>query len=186
VTHLGVLDVLPTVDNWVALTGPAGVFAFHLYLLAQPTTLPERLIAADPDTFFGHFLDIWTVESAAIGPDLREHYLAAARRSSAIHAICDDYRAGAFIDNEDDARDQQAGRRLAMPVLAAWQDPGDTPLPFRPAGDLVVVGGRPAHGRPEVRTLPPRGAARRGRRGGNQVVVRLGQWTVSVVVSKDR
>jgi pimeloyl-ACP methyl ester carboxylesterase len=28
--------------------------------------------------------------------------------------------------------DQHAGRRLVMPTLAMWQDPGDTPLPFDP------------------------------------------------------
>src|SRR5437868_9506444 len=39
-----VMDVLPTVDTWASLAGPAGIFAFHLYLLAQPTALPERLI----------------------------------------------------------------------------------------------------------------------------------------------
>jgi haloacetate dehalogenase len=51
ITHLGVLDILPTVDNWAALRGPAGLFAFHLYLLAQPSDLPERLICAAPDVF---------------------------------------------------------------------------------------------------------------------------------------
>jgi pimeloyl-ACP methyl ester carboxylesterase len=43
-----------------------------IYLLAQPRSLPERLIAADPDTFFGHFLDTWAAESAAISPDVRD------------------------------------------------------------------------------------------------------------------
>jgi len=132
VTHLGVLDILPTVDNWAALQGPAGVFAFHLYLLAQPDDLPERMIAADPDTFFGHFLDTWTKQAGAIAPDVRDQYLAAARRPEAIHAACDDYRASAFLDVEPDRRDQQRGRQLAMPVLAAWQDPGDIVLPFDP------------------------------------------------------
>ncbi len=46
--------------------------------------------------------------------------------------MCDDYRASAFIDGDRDERDRQEGRRLATPVLAAWQDPGDTPLPFDP------------------------------------------------------
>ncbi|MFZ1285691.1 MAG: alpha/beta hydrolase [Candidatus Phosphoribacter sp.] len=132
VTHLGVLDVLPTVDNWAALCGPAGVFAFHLYLLAQPSDLPERLIGADPDTFFGHFLDTWTKEPDAIPADIRAAYLAVTRRPEVIHAICDDYRASAFIDASQDENDQQTGRTLAMPVLAAWQDPGDTPLPLDP------------------------------------------------------
>lgn len=130
VTHLGVLDVVPTVDNWAALTGAGGVFAFHLYLLAQPSDLPERMIAADPDTFFGHFLDTWTVEP--LPPEVRAAYLAAARAPSAVHAICQDYRASAFVDASHDADDRAAGRRLVMPVLAMWQDAGEVVLPFDP------------------------------------------------------
>jgi haloacetate dehalogenase len=132
VTHLGVLDVVPTVDNWASLHGTAGVFAFHLYLLAQPSDLPERLVAADPDTFLGHFLDSWYKVPDAIPPSVRDHYLAALRSPDAIHAICDDYRASAFIDTHHDQADQQARRQLTMPVLAAWQDPGDIVLPFDP------------------------------------------------------
>jgi haloacetate dehalogenase len=47
--------------------------------------------------------------------------------------VCEDYRAGAFVDPGHDAADRAAGRRLAMPVLAVWEDPGDLELPFDPA-----------------------------------------------------
>lgn len=53
------LDVIPTSDNWAALSGIGGIFAFHLVLPAQPGDLPERMIGADPDLFFGHVLDTW-------------------------------------------------------------------------------------------------------------------------------
>lgn len=95
VTHLGELDILPTIDNWAALNGTAGVFAFHLFFLAQPNDLPERLIGADSDMFFGHFLDTWTKAPGANPADVREHYLSVLRHTDAIHAICDDYRASA-------------------------------------------------------------------------------------------
>ncbi len=132
ITHLGALDIVSTVDNWDALTGIGGVFAFHLYLLAQPDDLPERMITADPDTFFGHFLDTWTKQPNAIDANTRATYLDACRRPKTIHAICQDYRASAFIDAEHDATDRAAGHRLPMPVLAMWQDPGETALPFNP------------------------------------------------------
>jgi pimeloyl-ACP methyl ester carboxylesterase len=131
VDRLGVLSVIPTLDNWAALTGTAGVFAFHLYLLAQPSDLPERLIGAAPDTFFGHFLDTWP--AAPLPARIRAAYLAAAGRPEAIQAVCEDYRASAFIDGEHDRADREAGRLLAMPVLAMWEDPGDVELPFDPA-----------------------------------------------------
>ncbi|MEU1664760.1 alpha/beta hydrolase [Streptomyces sparsogenes] len=132
ITHLAVLDVIPTVDNWAALHGAGGVFAFHLYLLAQPSDLPERMITADPDTFFGHFLDTWTVRADAIPDDVRSAYLTAARTPRTVHAICQDYRASAFVDAEHDRTDRDAGRRLTMPVLAMWQEPGAIVLPFDP------------------------------------------------------
>ena len=47
-------------------------------------------------------------------------------------AIRQGYRASAFVDVAHDEQDEQAGRRLAMAVLAIWQDPGDIPLPFDP------------------------------------------------------
>ncbi|OZM75028.1 alpha/beta hydrolase [Amycolatopsis antarctica] len=132
VAHLGVLDILPNTDNWAALHGVGGVFAFHLYLLAQPSDLPERMIAADPDTFVGHFLDTWVTEKGAIPADSRAAYLAAARRGEVVHAMCQDYRAGAFVDPGHDDADREAGRLLTMPVLAMWQDPGELVLPFDP------------------------------------------------------
>jgi haloacetate dehalogenase len=132
IDRLAVMDVLPAGDMWRALAGVGGVFAFHLYLLAQPGELPERMLAADPDLFFGHFLDTWTMDESAIPPAIRESYLEACRRPAAIHAICEDYRASAFVDPGHDEADRREGRRLTQPVLAMWQDPGARPLPFDP------------------------------------------------------
>ena len=54
------------------------------------------------------------------------------RGSGAIRAVCDDHRASAFVDPHHDAADRAAGAQLTMPVLAAWEDPEDIPLPFDP------------------------------------------------------
>lgn len=132
VSHLGVLDVIPPAQMFNALTGTAGVFAFHLYLLAYPPPLPEQLIGAAPEVFFGHFLDAWTKEPSAIPAEVRAAYLAAACTPEAIQAICADYRASAFADSARDEQDRSAGRRLQMPVAAYWQDPGEVELPFDP------------------------------------------------------
>ncbi|WP_232665983.1 alpha/beta fold hydrolase [Pseudonocardia sp. TRM90224] len=132
VTHVGMIDVIPAQDMWASLTGVAGAFAFHLYLLAQPSDLPERMIGADPDLFFGHFIDGWAPEPTTIPPDVRAAYLDAARAPAAIHAICQDYRAGAFVDPQHDTDDRKAGRTIDVPALAIWQDPGDMQLPFDP------------------------------------------------------
>ena len=130
VSHLAVLDVLPTLDMWSVLRGASATVAFHLYLMAQPPGLPEQLIGASADAFFGYFLDAWANDPAAIPGDIRAEYLRACR--AAVPSIVADYRASAGIDIEHDQADRAAGRRLRMPVTVVQQDWG-TALGYDPA-----------------------------------------------------
>ncbi|RKS79219.1 pimeloyl-ACP methyl ester carboxylesterase [Actinomadura pelletieri DSM 43383] len=122
ITHLACLDVLPTLDMWDAMHGVTAAVGFHLYLMAQPPGLPERLIGAAPDAFFGHFLDLWANDPSAIPPDVRAAYLDACR--DAVPSIVADYRASAGIDIDHDRADRDAGNRLTMPVSVLQQDWG--------------------------------------------------------------
>ncbi|GIF16676.1 alpha/beta fold hydrolase [Actinoplanes teichomyceticus] len=122
VTHLACLDVLPTLDMWEVMHGASAKVGFHLYLMAQPAGLPERMIAACADEFFGHFLDLWAGDPATIPAPVRDAYLRASR--NAVPSIVADYRASAGIDVEHDRADRAAGRTLAMPVTVLQQDWG--------------------------------------------------------------
>lgn len=122
VTHLASLDVLPTLDMWQVMRGTTAAVGFHLYLMAQPPGLPERMIAADADAFFGHFLDLWALDPEAIPAPVRAAYLTACRE--AVPSIVADYRASAGIDVEHDQADRDAGNLLAMPVTVLQQDWG--------------------------------------------------------------
>ncbi|MFB8279587.1 alpha/beta fold hydrolase [Nocardia colli] len=122
VTHLASLDVLPTLDMWDVMHGVTAAVGFHLYLMAQPPGLPEQMIAATPDAFFGHFLDIWTRDPAAIPPEFRAAYLRAS--AAAVPSIVADYRASAGIDLDHDRTDRAAGNHLRMPVSVLQQDWG--------------------------------------------------------------
>ncbi|MFE6176868.1 alpha/beta fold hydrolase [Streptomyces sp. NPDC056464] len=121
VTH-ACLDVLPTLDMWDVMHGVTAAVGFHLYLMAQPPGLPERMISADPDAFFGHFLDIWTADRRAIPDEVRAAYLTACRE--AVPSIVADYRASAGVDIEHDRADREAGNTLRMPVSVLQQDWG--------------------------------------------------------------
>jgi haloacetate dehalogenase len=122
ITHLACLDVLPTVDMWEVMHGVTAAVGFHLYLMAQPPGLPEQLIGAAPDLFFGHFLDSWTGDPRTIPADVRAAYLDACR--TAVPSIVADYRASAGIDLAHDRADRDAGNRLTMPVAVLQQDWG--------------------------------------------------------------
>ena len=122
ITHLMCLDVLPTLDMWDVMRGASAAVGFHLYLMAQPPGLPEEMIAASSDTFFGYFLDQWAKDPAAIPADVRAAYLDACR--VAVPSIVADYRASATIDVEHDQADLANGNKLRMPLAVIQQDWG--------------------------------------------------------------
>ncbi|ALG13307.1 alpha/beta fold hydrolase [Kibdelosporangium phytohabitans] len=127
VTHLGILDGMSTYDTWDVLHGVSAAVAFHLYLMAQPPGLPEKLIGGAPDEFFGHFLDAWSQQG--FPPDVRAAYLRASR--AAVPSIVADFRATATADLAQDTVDFEAGHRFAMPVSVLHQDWGSV-LGFDP------------------------------------------------------
>ncbi|MGW2031727.1 alpha/beta fold hydrolase [Streptomyces sp. NPDC001811] len=121
-THLGILDVLPTLDMWDVLHGVPAAVGYHLFLMAQPPGLPETMIANSADAYFGSFLDAWAGDPAAVPEPVRAAYLRAS--AAAVPSIVADYRASAGIDVTHDQADRDAGSQLAMPVTVVQQDWG--------------------------------------------------------------
>ena len=63
-------------------------------------------------------------------PDALADYLACAADPATVHAMCEDYRAGAGIDDALDEADRTAGRRIACPLLVLWGARGALPKWF--------------------------------------------------------
>ncbi len=114
VLALSVLDILPTSEHFRRTDMAFALGYWHWFFLAQPFPVPERLIGADPDVFYlRRGRDMF--DSAALA-EYRRCYT----NPETIHAMCEDYRAGATIDMRLDEADRQAGRRIACPVQALW------------------------------------------------------------------
>ncbi|MEU8578778.1 alpha/beta fold hydrolase [Streptomyces asoensis] len=122
ITHLGILDIVPTLDMWNVLRGASAAVGYHLFLMAQPPGLPETMIAGSADVFFGSFLDAWADDPTAMPDEVRAAYLRAS--ASAVTSIVADFRASAGIDVVHDQADLDAGSQLAMPVTVVQQDWG--------------------------------------------------------------
>jgi haloacetate dehalogenase len=119
VTRLAVLDIVPTIETWERMDRHASLSTYHWLFLAQPFDLPERLIGADPSYFLRWTLESWAGRADAFDPRALAEYQRAFRDSAVIHATCEDYRAGATVDVDDDAADR-GRRRISCPVLALW------------------------------------------------------------------
>jgi haloacetate dehalogenase len=150
VTRLAILDIVPTFETWAAMDRHAGLATYHWFFLAQPAGFPERLIGADPDYFLRWTLESWAGRPDAFNARALAEYRRAFRDPEMIRATCEDYRAGASVDVEDDAGDR-GRRRIDCPVLALWAERQPGAIPWDPvavwrewAGDVrgqAVPGG---------------------------------------------
>jgi haloacetate dehalogenase len=114
VERLAVLDIVPTAEMWRRADKEFGLVDWHWFFLAQPEPFPERLIAATPDAFY------FRGDRSRFHPEALADYLAAVHDLEVIHAMCQDYRAGATVDHEHDEADLAAGRKIACPLLVLW------------------------------------------------------------------
>jgi haloacetate dehalogenase len=125
-SKLAVLDILPTYNYWERMNHAYALKIYHWTFLAQPSPLPETLIAGAGEFFLKHKMASQTKSKTldAIDPRALQYYLAPFRDPSRIHAMCEDYRAGAYADYEIDKADHEAGKKITIPMLALWGDAG--------------------------------------------------------------
>jgi haloacetate dehalogenase len=114
VEKLAVLDIIPTAEMWLRMDRRLGFVNWHWYFLAQPAPFPESLIGADPDAYY------FRGDRSRFNPEALEDYLRCVSNPATIHAMCEDYRAGAGIDAELDEADREQGRTITCPVLVLW------------------------------------------------------------------
>ena len=134
IARLAVLDVVPTLDMWEGMSRDLALGSYHWLFLAQPAPLPERLIGRDPDFYLHHLLDRWGAPGA-LDPLAVAHYERHFRKASVIQAACEDYRAGATVDLEDDRADRKRGQTVGCPMLLVW---GRRYLPAKSESPLNV------------------------------------------------
>jgi len=120
VSRLCSLDVIPTGDMWRRTDKNRAIGAFHWMFLAQPAPRPETMIGHDPDFFLEWLLESWAADGFAFDGQAMDEYRRCFRKPGVIHATCEDYRAGATIDDRLDEEDRAAGRKIQCPVLFLW------------------------------------------------------------------
>lgn len=118
VSRLALLDIVPTAVQWERIEAAPGMNP-HWSFLAEPAPHLETEIGRDPDGYFEALIAGWTgaKDLSAFDPRALRLYAQAWAVPERIHAMCEDYRAGAGADRDADRADIAAGRTLAMPVL---------------------------------------------------------------------
>ncbi|POO55526.1 alpha/beta fold hydrolase [Agrobacterium rosae] len=121
VTALVSVTVVPTPEMWEGASKAFGMGAWHWFMMAQPAPLPETLMAGDPRFLIDLTLGKMAENIELIDPLALEDYRLAFDNPDVRHAMCEDYRAGATVDEADDLADRTSGRKIQVPVLVLWE-----------------------------------------------------------------
>ena len=117
VTRLALLDIVPTRTVYTQVSKNLATWYFHWFFLIQPEPLPEMLLGGQAEPFLRNFAFRGLIPGAIDEATFAE-YLRCFANPQTLHAMCEDYRAGASIDLQHDEAD--LATVLSCPTLILW------------------------------------------------------------------
>ncbi|WP_350348479.1 alpha/beta hydrolase [Agromyces sp. G08B096] len=114
VDRLVLMDGIPITEHLARADARFATAWWHWFFFAQPE-IPERVITADPEAWYGAKADPETM-----GAENHAELMRAVRDPAVVRAMLEDYRAGLTIDAAHEAADRAAGRRIEAPLLLLW------------------------------------------------------------------
>ena len=118
VTKAVFVDIAPTATMYALTNKEFATKYFWWFFLIQPEPFPEKLIGFDPDYFLYHHIDGQIKIKGCVEDKAFDEYLRCYKNPRTIHAICEDYRAAATIDLDDDKED--ADKKIQCPLYLLW------------------------------------------------------------------
>ena len=122
VRKLATLDIIPTRRMFQIVNKEMAANTFHWFFLIQPYPFPERVIEAGADYFMRSRFERGDNAGQVFPPEAVAEYVRCSTDPATIHAICEDYRAGAGIDLVHDEAD--FANKVTCPHLALWSETG--------------------------------------------------------------
>ncbi len=124
VQRMMLLDIAPTLGMYENTSQGFAKAYWHWFFLIQPPPLPEVLIESDPVRYIRSVMGKRHAGLAAFDPQALAEYERCIQIPGSARGICEDYRASATIDLEQDRADIAAGKKLAIPVKVLWGEHG--------------------------------------------------------------
>jgi len=121
VERAAVLDIVPTYKLYHSVTKEFATAYFHWFFLIQPAPFPETLIGNNVEFYLKNRI-FNRARPGVIDEQAFAEYFRCYRNPATIHASCEDYRAAASIDLEQDAAD--LSRKISCPLLVLWAEQG--------------------------------------------------------------
>ena len=116
ISRAALLDCIPISEHLARADATFASRWWHWFFFAQPET-PERVINADPDSWYSGDAD-------AMGAENYAEFRDATRDPAVVRGMLEDYRAGLTIDREHEDADKSAGRKVGCPLLTVRMGSG--------------------------------------------------------------
>jgi haloacetate dehalogenase len=120
VSKIAVLDIVPTYTLYHSVSREFATAYYHWFFLIQPEPFPETLLENSVEFYMKRSLGSFPPD--VIEQGVYAEYLRTFRDPAAIHACCEDYRAGNSIDLDHDAAD--LANKISCPLLVLWGEKG--------------------------------------------------------------
>ncbi len=116
-----VMDIAPTYYMFEYTNQKFATGYYHWFFLIQPDNLPETLITPNAKYYLTEKLKRWSDQDVPFDEKFDSNAVEEYIRcfdEDAIHATCEDYRAAATIDMNDDFEDRK--KKVEMQLLVLW------------------------------------------------------------------
>jgi haloacetate dehalogenase len=120
VTKGAVLDIAPTLTMYDDTSKEFATKYVWWFFQIQPAPMPEHLISLDSAYYLRDHLAVQGKTPGAVTPEAMAEYIRCYCCKGTIRAVCEDYRAAAGIDLEQDRADDAAGHKIKAPLLVLW------------------------------------------------------------------
>ena len=118
------LDILPTLSMYEQTHEAFARAYWHWFFLIRPAPMPERIIEQDPRAFLEATIGARSDGLNSFHPSAVSEYERCLSLPGAATGICEDYRASAGPDLQQEKADRMANRKITVPTMVLWGEDG--------------------------------------------------------------
>lgn len=135
------LDICPTLAMYEKTNMQLASAYWHWFFLIQPSPIPETFMVQNPRVWFQQ-----KKYEGVANEEILASYVSCVEDKETARGMCEDYRAAATVDLEEQREDLEKGRKIRCPVKVVWGREGviekmfDAVAEWRRVSEGVVEG----------------------------------------------
>ena len=129
-----ILDICPTLAMYEKTNMEFARAYWHWFFLIQPSPVPETFMVQNPRVWFAQ-----KKYEGVANEEVLESYVSCVADAETARGMCEDYRAAATVDLEEQREDLEERRKIRCPVKVVWGREGVIEKIFDAVGEWRKV-----------------------------------------------